>query len=791
MADNQDQSFPKFAGQDPKQTILQAEDTANAIADLGRSLAGSASAYKAATEGVEGVVRDVEKGYRNISKSLQKGITDTKALEKVNQEISKIQKSMLKVDIERASLMAQLNAEANRFGTVSEETKKKIIKQLEGLIDLEDHIKASAGFMQDLGKNVDKAKEATNGFAKAAKFMEKLPLIGSALAKSFTDAGEKALEVFNETGDVAQAKLAGLKGFFVTLGLIITKQLGDNLLAASDRTGKIQSDLRVGISAANDIAKASANFAASSGDARVNTERLIEANIELNKVLGTSVNFSEEQKQNFIISTKYLGISAEAYGKLSTIAAMTGKSTDDFRRNLTLAAKEAGNDLKVRLTSSQIADKISKLSYETLVNFKGQEQALGKAVIQAEKYGLDLEKVKAAGSSLLDFESSIANELEAELLTGRQLNLEKARAAALTGNQADLMRELANAAGTLADFENMNVIQRESLAKSLGLNVEQMSEMLVRQELMTSLGDKAAKLNKEDLATVQEKMRTQGMSAAKAYEEIEGEISARQKFADSMDKIRSSFSDLMQSLTPFLESVANTLKKFVESGALGVVVKGLAMGGALLGGFALVSVVQKLMSGMMGVQKVFVINNGVGGAGGTGGPGGFGSSLYNKGTFYKGGQFLPGGGRAPAGGVTLGGGLTKMGKGVGLGAVAGLAGMGLSALGDSYEEGSAANVGFGVAGGALSGAGTGAMIGSMIMPGAGTAIGAGLGAAIGGLTAYLNKKDKEDEKSKDTGAEKYDKMIKLLEEQARKDTKIFMDANQVGISMALGNPRLN
>ena len=123
-----------------------------------------------------------------------------------------------------------------------------------------------------------------------------------------------------------------------------------------------------------------------------------------------------------------------------------------------------------------------------------------------------------------------------------------------------------------------------------------------------------------------------------------------------------------------------------------------------------------------------------------------------------------------------------MGKGVGLGAVAGLAG-GLMMQSE--------NEGMQIGGAALSGAGTGAMIGSMIMPGVGTAVGAGLGAAIGGLTAYLNKKDKEEEKSKDTGAEKYDKMIKLLEEQARKDTKIFMDANQVGISMALGNPRLN
>ena len=120
-------------------------------------------------------------------------------------------------------------------------------------------------------------------------------------------------------------------------------------------------------------------------------------------------------------------------------------------------------------------------------------------------------------------------------------------------------------------------------------------------------------------------------------------------------------------------------------------------------------------------------------------------------------------------------------SGAGLGAVAGIAG-GLMMQSE--------NEGMQVGGAALSGAGTGAMIGSFI-PGIGTAVGAGLGAAIGGLTAYLSKKDKEEEKSKETSNEKYDQMIKLLQTQSEKDTRIFMDSNQVGIGLALGNPRLN
>jgi hypothetical protein len=53
--------------------------------------------------------------------------------------------------------------------------------------------------------------------------------------------------------------------------------------------------------------------------------------------------------------------------------------------------------------------------------------------LAASALGMELEQVATSGESMLDFQSSIESELEAELLTGKQLNLEKARLLALTG----------------------------------------------------------------------------------------------------------------------------------------------------------------------------------------------------------------------------------------------------------------------------------------------------------------------------------------------------------------------
>ena len=69
---------------------------------------------------------------------------------------------------------------------------------------------------------------------------------------------------------------------------------------------------------------------------------------------------------------------------------------------------------------------------------------------------MELSQVDAIADSLLNFEQSIANELEAELLLGKNINLEKARQAALNNDLATVAKEIAEQAGTSAEFAAMN-----------------------------------------------------------------------------------------------------------------------------------------------------------------------------------------------------------------------------------------------------------------------------------------------------------------------------------------------
>ena len=100
------------------------------------------------------------------------------------------------------------------------------------------------------------------------------------------------------------------------------------------------------------------------------------------------------------------------------------------------------------------------------------------ASIAARKLGLELGAVESISESLLNFESSIENQLQASLLLGRQINLDKARQLAITGDQEGVMREILKQVGGEVEFNKMNVIQRKALADSVGVNVEQLSRLV-------------------------------------------------------------------------------------------------------------------------------------------------------------------------------------------------------------------------------------------------------------------------------------------------------------------------
>ena len=233
--------------------------------------------------------------------------------------------------------------------------------------------------------------------------------------------------------------------------------------------------------------------------------------------MSDSLGFMAPQNKAFLESTtliqKRLGLSAESMDALATQSALSGKSFMDVYKTVQATRLEEGARNRLSLSAKQIIDAIAKTSKSVLINFKGSDSALQAAVIRATKLGTTLDTVNKQGESLLDFESSISKEFEAQLLTGRDINLTRARELALMGDTNGLMEELNKQNVKLGDYQKMNVIQRKAFAEAIGLSTEELSKQLVEQDKANKLGAEA------------------GTSAQEQYKKLLGEKKTREEIA--------------------------------------------------------------------------------------------------------------------------------------------------------------------------------------------------------------------------------------------------------------------
>jgi hypothetical protein len=207
-----------------------------------------------------------------------------------------------------------------------------------------------------------------------------------------------------------------------------------------------------------------------------------------------------------------------------------------------------------------ILEQTGKVTGTVRANLGANPSQIAKAVTQAKLFGASLQDVANAGKSLLDFESSITAELEAELLLGKNINLERARAAALAGDQVTLAQELQKEAGTFSDFTKMNVIQQEALAKAMGMQSDQLADILFQQEVQGKSAKELRALGKEDLAQRVEAQTLQDRLSA------------------SMEKMQNLFVDLASGITPILFVLGKALSIVgVIAGMIQDIISGIGM----------------------------------------------------------------------------------------------------------------------------------------------------------------------------------------------------------------------
>ena len=472
---------------------------------------------------------------------------------KLNTKLKAIQKDTNKLGLDRLKLENQLKI-AVRTGSVAEQNRldKKILANKLATKQLED----TQTLIIKLKQAAEEEKKITEEKKKQDSILGLLKTKYQDIAKNFT--------------------AAGIFKFFI-----------DAILKANAQTTQLGKSLGVSSKLANNIRQDFVEYSRASGNAFINTDRLLKAQAELSEQLGIAVQFSGEELETFSRLTEIVGLTAQEAGNLARFSAATGITSKDYVKQARTSAFYAQQTNRIHISDKELLSSISKLSAGITTKFQNNPKALAEAVIQAKALGLTLEQIDKTSESLLNFETSIENELKAELITGKQLNFERARAAALTGDQATLMQEVAAQAGSLAEFQNMNVIAQKSLAEAFGLSREEMADMLMKQEAIAQYGDEAAKLNKEQL----EDMKRRNMTAEEYLTMSDNQRSIQEKFNDAMLKLQDIIGNLVAG--PFGQML-NVISSILEhTTALAAI-----MGGAMVLNF------MKVLSVMKQAKKI-------------------------------------------------------------------------------------------------------------------------------------------------------------------------------------------
>lgn len=521
---------------------------------------------KTAKKSVTALVGELIKGTRALDKTRELvgkvnegSISSKKLQEKVNETRSRqvrIQETLITLERQGVSITAE-----------QEELTAALLEDLERQVRIEDQL-------------LDKAKQKEKAAGNIGKLFEgisKIPVLGQLIDSK--DVLDKINKTAADTGSRWAALGAGLSEAFKSIGRSLTdpttlvlglftilKKIVDLVLQFNQKTFDIAKNLGTTVQEAEQLQSIFVDLANNSRNFGLRSSEVAKTFTELTNTVGFLVPATQEFAEVATLIQKRTGASAENMSALALQSSLSGKTLEQTLSTLNISRNLEGARNKLLLTQRQILDGISKTSSTVLLNFRGNVEELGNAIVRATKLGTTLDNINKQGESLLDFESSISKEFEAQLLTGRDINLTRARELALAGNTQGLMEELNNQQVTYDSFMKENVIARKTEASAIGLSVEELTKQLLLQKQANALGAQQGQSLQERYGELMKTVEGQKLVKQQLTEQEQIDLrraSIQDKFQSAVERLQDTFGRM---LTQEIGQLLDRFADFVSDG---------------------------------------------------------------------------------------------------------------------------------------------------------------------------------------------------------------------------------
>ena len=567
---NLDQSFSDLQTQ-LRNTVNEIKKGPDATSRLAKGFRGVLNEVKKLAYEEEGLDKLSLDQLKTLKRRASQRQSDASAAAKELTDQFRIEAKSLKTAKEkRAFYNKQTDAvkAALAFQRNEDETLQTINDKINKRIKFEEKVNRNLGLGGNLIKGIGGALEkiGMGGLAKQLGLEEAQKKMRE-VAEEITESGDglsamqKKRKVLSAGFDsMGKSLIKNLKDP-LSIGLFLFKGIFDAVTAVDKQSGELAKNLNISITDAAALSSELSLAANKSGELSITTKGLGEALMAANGELGI---FNTTIDDNLILFQKLHKTSGLTYEQLSGIKSITdatGGNLETNTKELLAQARLTGQRFGVALNEKDVLKNISQVSKATTLSLGMSAKELANAVSTAKALGMELSSVEGIADSILNFESSIEKELEAELLLGRDINLEKARQAALNNDLATVAEEIAKQAGSAADFGKMNRLQQEALAGAVGMSREELAKSLFVQEQIGNLTGEEFELRKKQIEELEGKGLSQKQIAAElgkqSLEDLKNQNSVQENLNKSIAKAKELFvtiaAPLMQLVTPIVE----------------------------------------------------------------------------------------------------------------------------------------------------------------------------------------------------------------------------------------------
>jgi hypothetical protein len=506
-----------------------------------------------------------------LVKSFEDAVDSASNLNSAVEVVGKTMQRGLAADLKKAVENTNSLIDLQTKVTLGTATQKDIAKEAEKIALNQARLEAKRTVLGDKLTDIQKEllvqeqehlefqKEALKLIKEENTELQKQKSFYQVLKESSGDIADK----IDKTGTLSKIVTGNFKDILTPLRLAELAIVGIFKAAKSvdESTGKLAKNLNISANDALKLQRELNSAANTSNTLSVTTKGLSEALMAVNGQLGIFNTTIDENLISFEQLNKTAGLTYDELSGVYKITNATGGDLEANTKEIMAQARLTGQKFKVALNEKEVLKDISNVSAATTLSLGKSGAAIANAVSTAKSLGMELSKVENISDSLLQFENSIASELEAELLLGKDINLEKARQAALNNDLATVASEIAKQAGSAAEFGKMNRIQQEALAEAVGMNREELAKTLFTQEQIGNLTGDEYELRAKQINELEAKGLSQAQIkeelGKKSLDDLKNQNSIQEKLTQSVDKMNELFVSLaipvMQIVTPIVD----------------------------------------------------------------------------------------------------------------------------------------------------------------------------------------------------------------------------------------------